>query len=303
VGEVKKVRDSDTGNAIIIGGAEGKGRRMLDAYKELTPVVYGENAIKYLENRKKPGEICFSMHWHERMELLYVEAGELELYFGQEHYSVDQGQTAVVSPGMMHCGVAGERGVVYHAIMFDVEKFQNGTMASQKYLAPVCKYRTGFQKVAQHTEIKETVEKLVKALSGGRGDNPLVAIGIIYEVIGLLCQHCGAGSGMVHRVDKGFGRVIEYINANYTEKISARSISEKFGYNETYFCRRFKAATGITVMKYIQILRLEQAQRLLKATEEEVGNISWKCGFSDVGYFSNCFKKHFGYTPSEFRSF
>ncbi len=106
---------------------------------------------------------------------------------------------------------------------------------------------------------------------------------------------------MLHWTDKGFGRVVEYINANYADRITARSISQKFGYNETYLCRRFKAATGITVMKYIKVLRLEQAQKLLRTTEEEVGDIAWKCGFPEVGYFSNCFKKNFGYTPSEFR--
>ena len=44
---------------------------MIDGYKELTPVIYGENAIKYLytEQKKAEGEICFLLHWHDRMEL------------------------------------------------------------------------------------------------------------------------------------------------------------------------------------------------------------------------------------------
>ena len=47
---------------------------MIDGYKELTPVIYGENAIKYLytEQKKAEGEICFLLHWHDRMELTYV---------------------------------------------------------------------------------------------------------------------------------------------------------------------------------------------------------------------------------------
>ncbi len=37
---------------------------MLDAYKELTPVIYGENAVKHLySERRTPGELCFAMHW------------------------------------------------------------------------------------------------------------------------------------------------------------------------------------------------------------------------------------------------
>lgn len=52
---------------------------MIDGYKELTPVIYGENAIKYLytEQKKAEGEICFLLHWHDRMELTYVTEGTL----------------------------------------------------------------------------------------------------------------------------------------------------------------------------------------------------------------------------------
>jgi len=59
--------------------------------------------------------------------------------------------------------------------------------------------------------------------------------------------------------------------------------------------------TGITTMNYIRILRLELAQKMLEETPESISNISLKCGFSDTHYFSNCFKKHFGISPSEFR--
>lgn len=274
---------------------------MLDAYKELTPVVYGENAIKYLKIRAGAREVCFSMHWHDRMELLYIESGHLDLYLGQEHFNAAPGQVAVIVPRMMHCGIAGETGVSYHTIMFDVEKFCNGTGASEKYLAPVCRYRAAFETVAEQPEVAEAAGRLVEVLSGGEGRNPLVAVGIIYELIGFLYQHCAAGPGVLHRVDKGFGEVLEYMNAHFAERISARDISERFGYNEAYFCRRFKAVTGITVMKYIQILRMERAQKLLKNTNEEIGNIAWKCGFADIGYFSNCFKRHFGYRPAQFR--
>lgn len=274
---------------------------MLDAYKELTPIVYGENAIKYLEIREGAGKVCFSMHWHDRMELLYIESGCLELYLGQEHFSILPGQVAVIAPCMMHCGIAGETGVSYHTIMFDVEKFCNGTKASEKYLLPVCENRTGFKTIADQTGVTEAAGRLVEVLSGRTDSNPLVAVGIVYEIIGLLHQHCADGTGMLHRVDRGFGEVLEYMNGHFGEKISAKDISERFGYNEAYFCRRFKSVTGITVMKYILILRMERAQKLLKNTNEEVGNIAWKCGFSDIGYFSNCFKRHFGYRPTEFR--
>lgn len=275
---------------------------MLDAYKELTPVVYGENAIKFLRGKfVEAHRLCFAMHWHDRMELLRVLSGRLVLHLGEAQFNVEAGQVAVFVPGQLHCGFAGEEGVSYHTIMFDVEKFCNATVASDKYLVPIYKYGTSFHAVAEDERITAATDRLVDFLTEEEEKNPLLAVGAVYEIIGYLYQYCGSGTRLIHRPDESFGAILEYINIHYGEKISARDISQKFGYNETYFCRRFRQTTGITLMRYIQALRMERAQKLLKSSKEEIGNIAWQCGFSDISYFSNCFKKHFGFSPSEFR--
>ena len=66
---------------------------MIDGYKELTPVIYGENAIKYLytEQKKAEGEICFLLHWHDRMELTYVTEGTLRFVTEGEEFLVSAG--------------------------------------------------------------------------------------------------------------------------------------------------------------------------------------------------------------------
>ena len=109
---------------------------MIDGYKELTPVIYGENAIKYLytEQKKAEGEICFLLHWHDRMELTYVTKGTLRFVTEGEEFLVSAGELAVAGPGQMHGGFAVSEKVCYHTVMFDVERFYNGTAASEKYL-------------------------------------------------------------------------------------------------------------------------------------------------------------------------
>lgn len=74
---------------------------MIDGYKELTPVIYGENAIKYLytEQKKAEGEICFLLHWHDRMELTYVTEGTLRFVTEGEEFLVSAGELAVAGPG------------------------------------------------------------------------------------------------------------------------------------------------------------------------------------------------------------
>lgn len=277
---------------------------MLDAYKELMPVVYGEKAIKLLYTNtdvKISGKICFSMHWHDRMEILYVLSGSLEIHTEEGHDTVLPGQVAVFEPRQLHGGFSGSEGVVYYTIMFDVEKFCNGTMASEKYLVPICENKVSFQRVIDDERLSKTMDKLVETLKSREENASLLAIGALYESIGILYQYRDKTARIIHKPDKGFGDILEYVNEHYGEKISTKDISDKFGYNETYFSRRFKEITGLTFSKYIQALRMERAQKLLRSTKDEIGVIAWKCGYTDISYFSNCFKKNFGYNPTEFR--
>ena len=151
-------------------------------------------------------------------------------------------------------------------------------------------------------EVIGAVEELILSLKQPSPHASLYSVGKTYELISLLYEHCtSSAAGQSKKPDESFGAVLKYINSHYTENISSKDVSQKFGYDETYFCRRFKKSTGITTMSYIRMLRLELAQKLLKETNESICNISWKCGFADTHYFSNCFKKHFGTSPTEFR--
>ena len=268
---------------------------MLDAYKELTPVIYGENAVKHLySERRTPGELCFAMHWHDRMELLYVLSGSLELHAQEGRY------TAVAAPRQLHGGFAGREGVVYHVFMFDVEKFCNATIAAQKYLVPICEGKTGFLRVIDDDGMREAETRLLAALED-RENHPLLVIGIIYELLGILYRFRNEDIRGLLKQNQAFSEILKYVNDRFTGKLSPKEVSARFGYNETYFCRRFKEITGLTFTGYLLALRMECAQKLLTETQEEIGTIAWKCGYADVSYFSHCFKKQYGVSPMGFR--
>ena len=272
---------------------------MQNAYKELVPVLYGENGVRFHEYFVAAHDMCFPAHWHELLQIL---SGNMEVYLNKEHVTAMPGQTVLIMPYMIHCGFSLEQDVHYHMISFAPEKFCNTTIASDKYLMPIINREVTFSAVADNPSITSLMEELTANLSSGSKTHPLCIIGKIYEIIGLLYQHCATDSHPVRKPDKRFAMVLEYINSHYTENISAKDISQKFGYDETYFCRRFKESTGITTMKYIRVLRLEMAQKLLLEGKEDIRHISWQCGFSDISYFSNCFKRHFGLSPTDFRN-
>lgn len=275
---------------------------MLDVYKELEPVVYGENALKYLfMEHCSPGQVCFNMHWHERMEIIYVVSGNLELRNAEDNWYLGEGQIAVFAPRQLHGGVAGENGVTYHTLMFDLELFYNASIASEKYLQPLAKGYVGFQKCIEEKDVLRVLQCLVRMVNKEERSHPLIVIGMVYEFIGRIYPYSLNNQLTICSQDKGFGIVVDYVNAHYMEKISAKMLSVWFGYNESYFCREFKKNTGFTFSEYVQVLRMELAQKLLRKTRDEIRVIAWKCGYDDMRYFTRCFRKCCGCSPTEFR--
>lgn len=272
---------------------------MLDGYEELTPVEYGDCAIKYLHCRAEAGKMCFHLHWHDRMELICVISGTLMLYSDEGHLPILPGQIAVFPPCRRHGAIAGNSGVEYHTVMFDVEKFCNHTAASQKYLLPIIKGEAAYPATVDDTRLRNTFEKLAALVEGETRYHPLQAEAMVYEIIGLLGQYRIAAVKNPVKATEGFLAILDYVNAHFTEKMTARELSARFGYNEAYFGRRFREVTGLNFTKYVQTLRMEYAAKLLRRGKDDIRCIAWKSGYSDVSYFSNSFKKHYGFRPSE----
>ncbi|MBN2612421.1 MAG: tetratricopeptide repeat protein [Bacteroidales bacterium] len=66
--------------------------------------------------------------------------------------------------------------------------------------------------------------------------------------------------------------------------------------------RRITAITGLSSSDFIRTLRLKRAVQLLKGKVATISEISTMVGFSDVSYFTKCFKKQFGSTPTDYQS-
>jgi transcriptional regulator GlxA family with amidase domain len=65
--------------------------------------------------------------------------------------------------------------------------------------------------------------------------------------------------------------------------------------------RRFKTATGVPLMTYLQNLRIEEAKRLLETSEEAAEEISHMVGYEDASFFRRLFKRSTGISPGRYR--
>lgn len=94
---------------------------------------------------------------------------------------------------------------------------------------------------------------------------------------------------------------ISYIKDNYAQSITLSDIAENIGISTSYLSSTFKAETGTGLSNYISFIRLQNACRMLRDTNDPISLIAAKVNIGDTTYFSKQFRKYVGTTPSEYR--
>jgi transcriptional regulator GlxA family with amidase domain len=96
--------------------------------------------------------------------------------------------------------------------------------------------------------------------------------------------------------------LFDHINAHAAEKLSLNSAARLVGLSPVRFMKTFKQVAGMTLVAYLNHVRLANAARLLRETGLSIAEIANATGFSDQSYFDKRFKRAFGRTPKAFRS-
>lgn len=94
---------------------------------------------------------------------------------------------------------------------------------------------------------------------------------------------------------------LEYISRNYSKKLSLGLLSQINCCSVQTLISKFKMQTGKTPKEYVTWLRVKKAKDFLINTDFSVGEISELCGYDNIFYFSNVFKKEIGLSPLQFR--
>jgi transcriptional regulator GlxA family with amidase domain len=87
----------------------------------------------------------------------------------------------------------------------------------------------------------------------------------------------------------------------FLEPGAVGKVVEQLSVPERTLKRRFKAATGTSLMDYVQNLRIEEAKRLLESTEMPVDEISASAGYENSSFFRRLFRRRCGLNPGQYR--
>lgn len=97
-------------------------------------------------------------------------------------------------------------------------------------------------------------------------------------------------------------KLFDHINIRISEKLSVTAAARLVGMSAPQFMKTFKQVAGMTLVTYLNHVRLAFAARLLRETNRTIAEIANSAGYSDQSYFDKRFKRAFGQTPKEFRT-
>ena len=267
-------------------------------------IVYTGKIPEFLHN--------YPLHWHEEFEIIYIEHGTGCISVQSRPYICTAGDVVLIPPQSVHdIRQTENKSMRYFNILFKfslLEENEN-SVCYKKYFQP---YTDDSQLSSFHlpkdSEINRKIAPHIQELIAHRKEkyttNELMIkshlYAVLFEINSLLIPMTTQGKSM-HSSIARLKPVLRYIQEEYQKEITVKEAAELSNLSESHFMKSFKNLTGISLIKYVNSVRLENAERLLKNTDKSVSEICEECGFHYFSYFIRTFKSTYGCTPGDLR--
>ena len=150
------------------------------------------------------------------------------------------------------------------------------------------------------TEILGDRDKAVELSQGVKSiDRKLIDSYI--NIMTVLAEYLTGTNRLITHNDKLPQLIKEYINKNYSAKITLSILSQKFGCCNATLTKTFKKEYNLSIMEYLCEVRLKKSEEMIQKTRKSFKEIAAECGFYDQNYFSKTFTKKYGCSPSDYK--
>lgn len=247
------------------------------------------------------------VHWHDEVEIIYIQRGELTISIQEESFQAKKGDLFFVNSGVLHFMESEDMTVEYYTMLFPLEfiSFQTEDALEQEVLQPLRQKKLLLPVRLPENDMKYEMIELLKQIisinaekkSGYMLRTRILLLEMIerFLVSGSLCQAAYVNAESLQR------DMLAYIQGHYTEKITLGMLAEEFHLSEKYISFYFKEHFSISFMQYVTHLRMTKAKNLLAATDLPITEVALSCGFLSVNLFIRTFKAVYQVTPLQYR--
>lgn len=254
----------------------------------------------------------YPLHWHEEFEIIYIAEGEGTISVQSHRYQCNAGDIVIIPPQLIHDIRQNQnKSMLYFNILFKfslLEQNEN-SICYEKYFQP---YRTGSvpkelyfpPENALNKKIAPHIHELIARRKEKYTTDELMIKSHLYAVLFELNTSLFPQSKQEKSTYTSFSRLksaLSFIQNNFQSELSVQQAAALSNLSESHFMKTFKKLTGMSLIQYVNSVRLEHAERLLQSTDKTISETCAECGFHSVSYFIRAFKKKYGRTPGELR--
>lgn len=261
------------------------------------------------------GNYSVPFHWHNEIEIIYIEKGELKVDIDMTTILAKSGDYFFINSEQLHLiNSLDNKASLHHAIVFSPQILSSSYFdyCEINYIVPILNNIISFppllprdSKINKNilNEILDMISVYQTAPIGWQ----LSIKSSLYKIISLLIsEDMLLNNKKISSIKKDYKvdlikKIINYIHENYNRKIYIEDLALEANMNVQYFCRFFKSVVGKTPVEYINSYRIEKATELLQTETLSISNIALNVGIDNFSYFIKQFKKYKNSTPSQYR--
>ncbi len=252
-------------------------------------------------------------HWHEEWEAAIITEGSALVAGAGKRNTIQAGEGFFINSAVLHgCWAAGSEGSRFHSMAFHPRLIGgNGdSIFHQKYVRPMAEHTSLAMvhlkpSISWQKEILDLIEAAWQAGVRENGHYDLQIRDYLSRITALLLQNIPEEEAPVDsRSTRDLVRIkqmMQFIHQNYGGPITVAQIADSVSVSESECLRCFRRTIGLTPIRYLNDYRLRMAAQLLRSTSMQVSDIAVACGFSDVSYFTKCFREQQGISPAASR--
>ncbi len=263
-----------------------------------------ENTQVHFRTSIDPGSYV-PPHWHDAVEIVYMQEGELIFTIEQQIHHLLSGQCILVNPNIIHATkcTAPNKAIIFQ---IPVNFLENYIPNVRQLLFTVSGPETDPIVRSKLDLLKQTLEKM-QLINDLKPDGGILRFNsLLFEIIFQIYHNFSVQvlHADVTRKNKALKRlepVLNYTARHYNQPISIEEIAGVAALQPRYFCRFFKKSMGVTFLEYHNELKLSYIYRDLLSTDDKISVILERHGFTNYKLFRRMFARHFSATPSKVR--
>jgi|GEM_PF-5449662 len=279
--------------------------------KENRSTAQYEIPLEILDQIADEPEVLSLPHWHELVEIICIEEGELLLQLGEKKLTLTSGQIVMINQYGIH-STSAEKRVRGFVIFFLPSLLLNSNKRSEDerlLLDLLCGAHSLLiskqEECADYLQAVDNLRQIYRHYFSNEKGHTLFTRSNLHNFFGLLLSRPSLGIEIPNqnhrRQRERLDKISEILERRGTEAISLADIARELNLSTFRFCHIFKELTGYTFSQYLIRYRLLRAQEMLVESDIPVIEVAMVCGFNSVNYFNRVFKKITGYTPRAYR--